>query len=53
MVSESYLKGDIKHIDAIQAKAIRFGCNRYDRTFSPISFMADIGLTPLDIPDAL
>lgn len=35
-----YKKGEIKEIESVQNKAIRFICHRYDRDFSPTSALS-------------
>lgn len=42
-----YKKGEIKQIESVQKKAIRFICRRYDRNFSPTSALTTLNLTSL------
>lgn len=42
-----YRKGEINKIEAVQKKAIRFICRRYDCTFSPTTALVSLELTTL------
>lgn len=49
VVWDVHLKKDINLIDSVQAKAIRFISNRYDRHFSPSSALPTLGLESLSL----
>lgn len=47
VVWNPHKKCDIKKLESVQKRAVRFVCKRYDRDFSPSNFLPQLGLTTL------